>query len=60
MREPLPSPAPADVVRPPRAQERRAPAEAVYLCDRCGAVMLEVHCKLICVRCGMLRDCSDP
>ncbi|MBI2321497.1 MAG: hypothetical protein HYU88_05265 [Chloroflexi bacterium] len=60
MREPLPSPALAGVVRPPPAYEQRAPAEAVYLCDRCGAVLQEVHCKLMCTRCGMMRDCSDP
>jgi 8-oxo-dGTP diphosphatase len=30
------------------------------LCDICGAVMLDRHCKLICTRCGFTRDCSDP
>jgi rubrerythrin len=32
----------------------------VYLCDICGAKMQEIHCKLICPRCGYMRDCSDP
>jgi len=32
----------------------------VYLCDRCGAEMLEIHCKLMCPHCGYTRDCSDP
>jgi carbonic anhydrase/acetyltransferase-like protein (isoleucine patch superfamily) len=29
-------------------------------CERCGGEMLERHCKLVCVRCGYQRDCSDP
>lgn len=29
-------------------------------CDLCGALMLDLHCKLICRRCGFKRDCSDP
>lgn len=29
-------------------------------CERCGAAMLERHCKLVCPRCGYMRDCSDP
>ena len=29
-------------------------------CDICGAPMLELHCKLVCTRCGYKRDCSDP
>jgi rubrerythrin len=32
----------------------------LYICDVCGAEMLEIHCKLICPRCGFTRDCSDP
>jgi rubrerythrin len=32
----------------------------IYVCDVCGAEMLEIHCKLICPRCGFTRDCSDP
>ena len=32
----------------------------VHICDVCGAEMLEIHCKLICPRCGFTRDCSDP
>lgn len=30
------------------------------ICDLCGAPMVEVHCKLICRKCGYKRDCSDP
>lgn len=35
-------------------------AESVFYCDLCGSVMLNLHCKLICERCGYKRDCSDP
>lgn len=41
-------------------QEIGPAAERVYLCDLCGAAMLDLHCKLICRRCGFKRDCSDP
>lgn len=34
--------------------------EQIFHCDLCGAVMLNMHCKLICERCGYKRDCSDP
>ncbi|MBI4637476.1 MAG: hypothetical protein HY727_14105 [Candidatus Rokubacteria bacterium] len=39
---------------------RRRPAEWVHVCERCGERMVEVHCKIVCNNCGMLRDCSDP
>ena len=29
-------------------------------CDLCGALMLNLHCKLVCTHCGYKRDCSDP
>lgn len=34
--------------------------EVTYHCDLCGHPMLDLHCKLICERCGYKRDCSDP
>ena len=34
--------------------------EQTFYCDLCGAAMLNLHCKLICERCGYKRDCSDP
>lgn len=37
-----------------------APGARTYLCDLCGAPMLDLHCKLVCRRCGYRRDCSDP
>jgi hypothetical protein len=30
------------------------------VCWICGAVSLDVHCKIICQNCGFMRDCSDP
>ncbi len=31
----------------------------IYLCDRCGAEMVERNCKVICPNCGNRFDCSD-
>ncbi len=25
-----------------------------------GRMVIELHCKLRCVNCGYIRDCSDP
>lgn len=36
------------------------PPEEGPPCDLCGAPMLERHCKLLCLSCGYVRDCSDP
>jgi hypothetical protein len=38
-----------------RSEPRPAPA-----CDLCGSGMVEHHCKLVCMNCGYIRDCSDP
>lgn len=45
---------------PPTDESGEAPSDEVFYCDLCGAVMLNVHCKLTCERCGYKRDCSDP
>ena len=29
-------------------------------CWICGAAIIDVHCKIVCHRCGFMRDCSDP
>src|SRR2546426_12265139 len=29
-------------------------------CDVCGSATFEVRCKVICKKCGYVRDCSDP
>jgi hypothetical protein len=29
-------------------------------CWVCGAAIVEVHCKIVCQKCGFTRDCSDP
>ncbi|RMH14889.1 MAG: gamma carbonic anhydrase family protein [Gemmatimonadetes bacterium] len=34
--------------------------EEAHLCERCGAIMYERHCKIACRNCGYIRDCSDP
>jgi len=34
-----------------------APKEKCWLCD--GKVV-ERHCKIVCLKCGFTRDCSDP
>ena len=31
-----------------------------FKCDLCGSAMTVVHCKLKCLVCGFIRDCSDP
>lgn len=28
-------------------------------CDRCGATMVGLQCKIICLNCGYRFDCSD-
>ncbi len=30
------------------------------ICDRCGHVLVDIHCRLRCFNCGYERDCSDP
>jgi len=37
-----------------------AASTPIYICDRCGTEMLDLHCKLRCPACGFMRDCSDP
>ncbi len=39
---------------------RKITAEARIDCERCGAEMYDLHCKIVCPRCGYKRDCSDP
>jgi hypothetical protein len=35
-------------------------ADQEQFCSVCGEQMREIHCKIICPRCGYTRDCSDP
>ena len=28
-------------------------------CERCGAVVVETYCKIMCTNCGYMRDCND-
>ena len=46
-----------DEPSPPPA---RVTSTEVYVCDRCGEPMEERQCKIVCLNCGMARDCSDP
>jgi len=39
---------------------RRNPAEMELTCSICGDVTIKVHCKIRCLNCGFMRDCSDP
>jgi hypothetical protein len=39
--------------------EERRGGKHVYICDRCGAEMLERNCKVSCPNCGNRFDCSD-
>ena len=43
-----------------RKPEAEAPSAQTYLCDLCGTPMLDLHCKIVCIRCGYQRDYSDP
>jgi len=29
-------------------------------CWVCGGVTIHYHCRIICMHCGFMRDCSDP
>ncbi len=31
----------------------------IFTCVRCGSLMQEYHCKVLCGNCGYLMDCSD-
>lgn len=49
-----------DSVTPGEGTEGRPEEPTRYVCDLCGNFMLDLHCKLVCERCGYKRDCSDP
>jgi len=37
-----------------------APKGVIHLvCDRCGEIMYEIRCKIMCGNCGNRFDCSD-
>jgi hypothetical protein len=40
------------------AAKRNPAADAVCWC--CGGRTLDRHCKIVCLNCGFMRDCSDP
>ena len=45
---------------PPDARAGGSGEAERITCSLCGSPVLERHCKLICIRCGYERDCSDP
>lgn len=38
----------------------RAPSAPADTCSVCGERTREIHCEIVCPRCGYTRDCSDP
>ena len=38
----------------------QAPKTKQVICDLCGHPAIELHCKIRCLNCGYMRDCSDP
>ena len=44
------------------AKEYRAQGigQAETVCELCGGPVLERDCKIVCLKCGYQRDCSDP
>src|SRR5690606_6549305 len=50
---------------PVEQQERQEPlvgytrADDTY-CWLCNGPVVKRHCKIVCLRCGFTRDCSDP
>lgn len=34
--------------------------QAEPVCELCGGPVLERNCKIVCLKCGYQRDCSDP
>jgi hypothetical protein len=39
---------------------RRFAPEDEAGCEVCGHPSLDRHCKIVCPKCGAIRDCSDP
>jgi hypothetical protein len=46
----------------PLGEDAQAPGLSMDddVCWVCGAPVKKRHCKVVCERCGFLRDCSDP
>ena len=44
----------------PAGEPTPKPSSRQVLCDLCGYTALELHCKIHCLNCGYMRDCSDP
>ena len=50
--------APAEPPIAPTREAGSAPPDKV--CELCGWPVLDRHCKVLCLNCGYVRDCSDP
>ncbi|MDW8100942.1 MAG: hypothetical protein RML36_15825 [Anaerolineae bacterium] len=37
-----------------------SPAQGEERCWVCGGETISRHCRIVCIRCGFTRDCSDP
>ncbi len=47
--------------RPPRpSTDAAAEDDDDRSCWICAGPVLKRHCKIVCPRCGFMRDCSDP
>ena len=45
-----------------KANKNKKALAALYepeRCERCGAIVIETHCKVLCTNCGFMRDCND-
>ena len=45
---------------PAAGQPTSGHSPAAPVCEICGTLMYDRHCKIVCPGCGYLRDCSDP
>ncbi len=50
----------APVERPVRPPADGRTSEDDDYCWVCGGPVSKRHCKIVCLRCGFMRDCSDP
>lgn len=51
---------PGDRERKADGGAREAGGSEGEVCELCGGPTYERHCKIVCLTCGYVRDCSDP
>ena len=59
-RQPYPRSLPRRCAMAIAAVDGATTPERAEPCDVCGGPTFELHCKVICRRCGYTRDCGDP